>query len=629
MSSNAQLFRLNNLTGGINSISEDNALISIATPQNPNAQCEFRDIENFIPLNRGGQSKTFGYSLYQNTGSTAITGLYRFIQTGGNSYFIYSSGTKVYKLVSGTSTSIGTTIANGAYPSFCTAQNNLVICDGSSAPVFWNGSSITTIGNGAPTGAVASIFTQNRLWMFGGTSNPNLLYFSTADDITSGYNALSSFTFESVTGDTLTSNWNLIGISDANSTLSADSILYYFTVTTSGSNTIINIYQDSAGANLVATGSITTSSLPTTVSISQQNSSGISGTVHLTAGTETTVGNQLLTYSANNATGGFINCNSNDGQVITGITPFFVPGELAPCILVSKTRSVGIVFGDGSTGNPYYYVSVNFDFGVAGFRQFVQYGMKVAYLTPQGVATYDFSYLGVSQAQMVYQYLSEKVRNLFEALSNPYAHLSHCWHDWLNTRISFAVTEEGQSLPNVIWHFDYRLNCWYKERYSSGNYILCSLIDTDGTWYHGDSEGNIFIHSSSTYDFNGSPINAYITFPYLDFGNPNLRKQIVEARISVRGQGMYNLGIGYSMDYGDRIGPSNTIALTKVGYTWGGSVWTANPNTYQWGGQAIQNTRFFPQGLFRNIQPQITQSGADQPVDIFELEFTVQTMGVR
>ncbi len=497
-----QVFRLNNLTGGINSSAEENALVSFAS--GTGLQAEARDIENFMPLNRGGQSKAYGYTLFKAVGSSPITGLYRYIKSDGTNLFLVSSGTQLYKLLNGVLTNLGATLSLNAYIHFETALDDCIICDGVQHPLVFDGNTISTLGGSPPTGARQSLFYQNRLWIFGGTADPSLLYYSNPNDINNGY------------------------------------------------------------------------------------------------------------------TTQFVQCDVNDGQKITAIGKFYLPGDLEPIIIVGKERSVGIITGDGTTSSPYTFAKINFDFGIPGFRQIVQFGQNIGYLTPDGVASYG---AWDGQAKMLYQYLSEKVRNKFQALEQSTLKNALCWLDWKNTRISFAVAELNSAYPNVVWHYDVRLGCWYKERF--GN-ISATLIDTDGTWYHGDDVGNLYVHSDTYTDFNGSAINAYYTTPYLDFGNPNVKKRILDARITARSQGNYSLGISSKLDYGTRIGKSNTITLTAGSYMWNDGTWTSNINTYQWGAAPIKIKRFIPSGYFNNIQFNFSQSGANQPIDIFEIEFTVE-----
>jgi hypothetical protein len=535
MPSTQKWFRANNLTGGINSISEVNAL-QFFDVNGTGVQAEAQDIENFMPLNRGGQTKAYGFSLYKSIGGAFISGIYRFTKANGTTYFMIACGKNLYTYTNGILSTVYSNLAANTFVSFETAQNYCIVCDGVNAPFYFDGTTCTTIGNGAPTGAVASVWYQNRLWIFGGSANPNYVYYSAANDITTGY----------------TSN--------------------------------------------------------------------------------------------------FVQCDYNDGQVITAIAKSYISGNLEAYLLVGKSRSVGVIRGDGSTGNPYNFAKTAFDFGIPGFRQVVQYAQLVAYLTPEGVNTYNTVY---NQTRLLNQFLSEKVKNKFQNLNQAVLSNAHCWFDWINNRISYAVTEQGYSYPNVIWHYDYRVGCWYKERWANQYNCTASFIDTDGTWYHGDSAGNVYVHSSGTQTFNGNAIDAYYTTPYLDFGMPALRKRIIQGRITCRGSSVQNVALSTSLDFGDRNGKSNTIPLSAGNYLWGSGQWSSNPSVYQWGSTPITNKKFFPAGWFYSIQFNITQSSSvaintwgggtwtanpatyqwqappSQPLSIFELDFLVEYEELR
>lgn len=495
-------YRLNNLTGGVNSISEANALASFDY-NGVGIQAEAADIENFVPLNRGGQSKTTGFDLFHDTETTsAITGIYRYIKTNGAEVFLFSQGTKVYSLAAGVATDIGATISDGAYVHFETGGDKCIICDGVSVPVHWDGTTVTAVGDTPPTGAPMSLWYQNRLFLpFG-----SYVYYSAVLDLTTGYSAQ------------------------------------------------------------------------------------------------------------------FIPCDLNDGQRIVGISKYFIPGQLEPVILVTKTGSSGAIIGDGSVANPYTYVRINQDTGGASFRSIVQFGADIAYLTPRGVTTYKTDNAIVN---LIYGYLSEKVRNKFQSLNASALNTSIAWYDWKRTRISFAVPEAGKTTPNVIWHYDTRMSCWYKERWHIGQDCTASFIDTDGNWYHGDSSGKIYLHGTG-YNFAGYPINAFYKTGYMDFGSPAIYKHMRQARIMLRANGMYSVGISASLDYGGRPGTSHTLQTSAGASTWGSMVWGA----FTWGAAPIRFPKFFPGGDWLNIQFTISQSGLDESLDIFELEFFTEHTGL-
>ena len=516
-------FRLNNMTGLMNTMSEANAYLTF----DPNASMgegftqipfEFQLVENWQPINRGGVSTATGFTLFQNTGSaTNITGLYRYLKSDGTNLFMYSQGTKVYKLVSGTATDIGATLASGNYTHFATAQDKLVICDGSTVPQKWDGTTLSNLTGGtsdttAVTGFKQTVYYQNRLFGFSATHDTSLLYYSKAGDITAGY----------------------------------------------------------AGAT--------------------------------------------------SPDGGFISCDVNDGQKITCIGLFFVPGQLQPLIVVGKERSIGIVTGSGSSSDPYTFSKISFDLGIPGFRQFVQFNQDAAFLTPRGVSSYQTAIKNINIQQ---QLLSGKITNQFTALSATTLPTALGWFDWKNRRVSYAVCTGTSTVPNTIWHYDIELGGFYKQ---SGFNVTAAFVDTDGTLYTGDDQGKIYQAGAAYRVYNGNAISSTLIAPPLDFFEPDYYKRIVHADITIRGGGSmgYSLGIGTMRDYGTKGGSSHSIPISAGSFTWGGGVWTNNPSVYEWGAAPLTITKFFPSNIFRNMTFTWTQTGANQAIDFLEMNIEVE-----
>jgi hypothetical protein len=508
MASSTKTWRLNNIFGGINTVAEQNALFSFDVNGNGTG-CELRDCENYAPAYRGGLSRVKGFSVFKNTGTASpITGLYRFAQSDGAITFMFSQGTRVYKLIAGTSTQ-AIIIASGDYPNFETAMDTLIVCDGASAKT-WDGTTDGTLAD-APNGARGSLWYQNRLWIF----------------------------------TTATAN---------------SSYVYYSDPSTLDTNMDIN----------------------------------------------------------------FVSCDLNDGQRIVSISKYFIPGQLEPVILVNKTGSSGIIIGDGSTDNPYTYIRTNQDVGGASRRGVVQFGQDIAYLTLRGVTSYK---VDNSITNFTYNYISEKVRPNFLNLNPDALGNSIAWYDWRNSRISYAVPEAGKSTPNVIYHFDTRLQCWYKERWGANQDCTSSFVDERGVWYHGDSSGKIYVHDGSG-TFDGQGINAFVIFPFLDFGDPNLYKRIVQAKIMLRSSGTVNLGITATYDYGARVGNPSILTNTGTMYKWGQGKWN-NTGIYKWGKSPIKFLRYFPGGSFQTMQLAMNQLGSNVFSDIFEMEFITEYTGLQ
>src|SRR5882762_793477 len=363
-------FSSNALLGGINTVSEDNDLTSFPTSSNPSALMEFRDIENWAPLERGGLQTAFGFGLFLNTGGGfPVTGIVRFQNSAGTNQFIYAGGTSltgVYK--QGSATPIAT-VASGSKVNFEIGNNLLVICDGVSQMQYWDGTTlIANVNASLPAGCIACVFYQNRFWFFVSVSpNQSYAYYSAPNDITKGY------------GD---------------------------------------------GTGL----------------------------------------------------GGFVQCDVNDGQNITALAKFFLPNSLAPALGVSKSRSFGVIAGDGTTGNPYTFKKTDFIMGSASSRGVCQAEQFLFYFTHRGLSEYDTSqpYINLKAA-----FPGEKIRPSILALDNSKQANSIIWYDWPNFRIGCAVTEVGFTYPNVIWFYDIRYGCWYKERWGGTNNITSVFIDTD------------------------------------------------------------------------------------------------------------------------------------------------------
>lgn len=142
------------MTGLMNTMAEENAFLTL----DPNARMgaggitvpfEFKDVTNWMPLNRGGMSITFGYTLLKDVGSaTKITGLYRYIKSGGTSYFMVSYGSTLYTLSSGTLTSTTMSVTSGAYLDFETAYDKLIVCDGAGNVQTWDGTTVANLAAG-------------------------------------------------------------------------------------------------------------------------------------------------------------------------------------------------------------------------------------------------------------------------------------------------------------------------------------------------------------------------------------------------------------------------------------------------------------------------------------------------
>lgn len=512
-SSKLSRFSITPFTGGLNTIAEDGGLISYKNKQGLGV--ELREQENLKPLRRGGLTVSDGFT-NTITLPAAVTGLHEYRKSNGTVKTLATAADKLYEITDSAFTQVATGLSSGAYTQMTTALDDCLIADGVNKLWEWDGTTLAAI-SATPTGVRASVFYQNRVWLFRADADTSLLYYSDVSSTTAGY----------------------------------------------GSN--------------------------------------------------------------------FVPCSVSDGQAITAISPYFVPNTLEPIIVVAKERSVGIVTGDGSTANPYTYLTVNQDSGVPGWRQIVQFGQDIAYLTPKGVSSYKTDTVS---GDLTMFYMTEKIRDQFYDLNESKMHLSIAWHDWKESRICFAVPENAQDYPNVIYCYDTELKCWYKERYG-GKFITALTVMKDGTVYHGDESGKVYKHDG-TKSFDGSGIWHELKTDHIHFGEFIKKKRLVELKLRVRGIAQYPFWVQLFYDYGNRTGQLYRVEVQPAKYTWGGGVWTDDPNVYRWATSEIISLKLYPASWFETIQIKVFvedntalgATGVNQPLDFFNFEGIVQYGGV-
>lgn len=86
--------------------------------------------------------------------------------------------------------------------------------------------------------------------------------------------------------------------------------------------------------------------------------------------------------------------------------------------------------------------------------------------------------------------------------------------------------------------------------------ITSGCISNTESVIHGSYDGAVFIQERGN-SFNGEPINAIYSTPYLDFGNPTLRKTLRTVSLFIRPEGDMELDMGIQFDWGDSINNNN------------------------------------------------------------------------
>jgi hypothetical protein len=174
------------LTGGMNTASQEGGLaLHLASSLGGGmAQTELRLLENFYFGNATSVKKTFGFELFKDLAAGKVTGIIRFKKSGINDLLMMKGGS-LYKDSSPTALATGFHTTNAT--DFTIAGDKCVICDQVTAPKTWDGTTIETLGNGCPTGALQTTYYQNRLWVFSSSFDTSRVFFSKPFEITDGY----------------------------------------------------------------------------------------------------------------------------------------------------------------------------------------------------------------------------------------------------------------------------------------------------------------------------------------------------------------------------------------------------------------------------------------------------------
>jgi hypothetical protein len=501
-------FVLNNMLGGMNTMAEPGGLATFGD----GVLAEASDIENFLPIIRGGQRSEYGYEERLDTESgTPIQGIYRFYKPDGTDVLVAAWGGTLYSLDnSWAETSIGSGFDTDAFLHFETAYGRLIICDGVNNAKVWDGTTLSTLTTDVTAPKVAQFY-LDRLWLIDPTNQPGYVYHSDIGDITTG-------------------------------------------------------------------------------------------------------------YSSN-----FIKCDNQDAGRVTALEKVFYAGDSTTYLVVGKDISIGIITGDGTAADPFVYSEVNRDAGLYSHRGLVQSRQDIAYLTRKGVSTIqtDMREVGVQ-----YTYISAKVQDAFQEIDPSTGDNSHAYYDWFNSRVRFFIPTAGKTYPNVCWNWDVQYGGWYKTRYDKE--ITASFVEKNSIVYLGTSDGRI-VEPLRTKggSFGGNSINSVYKTGYIDFGDTTRRKRIKNAWIYATGAGDYSFSVATTLDYGQRKGDTGTVELNGVPYTWGGGVWTNDPDVYQWGAAPISITRFIPRGYFYNMEFTFTINGVDRPLDLYKIVFDVEYLEPR
>jgi hypothetical protein len=188
-------FYTNQLGGGINTMSAPDA-IPFFSGREP-VQAQWAELENWVPNSYGSLTKATGFTLDHTSGTASpISGMCRYTKNNGNTFFVYTQGANLWQRTgAATRTNISSSLAVTTTPCLTVAQDLLIVCDGTNAPLTWNGTVTGVLDDRLPAvgspnvcvGATGFVYSQRRGWLFGMPADPSFLLYSTENDITDGY----------------------------------------------------------------------------------------------------------------------------------------------------------------------------------------------------------------------------------------------------------------------------------------------------------------------------------------------------------------------------------------------------------------------------------------------------------
>lgn len=152
------------------------------------ALSEARDIVNFRPTNRGGQTREQVPILFKDSGTNSpITSLYSWTRKNGNNYFMVSQGANLMTMNTSTGalSTIHSSLTNGAFIHYEPAYDDLIICDGTNGPKKYDGSTVSNLGGSPPSKARQSRFYLDSLFIY--PADSSIVYYSDVGNIEAGY----------------------------------------------------------------------------------------------------------------------------------------------------------------------------------------------------------------------------------------------------------------------------------------------------------------------------------------------------------------------------------------------------------------------------------------------------------
>jgi len=321
---------------------------------------------------------------------------------------------------------------------------------------------------------------------------------------------------------------------------------------------------------------------------------------------------------------GSIDIDPNDGDMITGIASH--KDEL----IVFKGPNKGSIHritGSSPTGSD-GFARKNFCSGLGACWQnaIFRYGDELGFVSQFGTvhslsATASFGdFFEVALSRPIHKWITQHLS---------YARLRNIWatNSPAEGRVYFSMSVDASTTNNITLAMDYRTIQQGGVRWSQiPAYAFASIglfVDTSGLRrvLGGGNDGfmkRLNIPARSL-DGSATAYTAKVTTPYLNYGQPIIKKTISIATVGIAPTGNYNVTFGWQRDDnaqqtatvtqggGDVLGPSSVNPFTLGTSTLAGAQYVDRYMDLEEGGE------------FRSIQYQVLQGGMDEDMELHSI----------
>lgn len=239
----------------------------------------------------------------------------------------------------------------------------------------------------------------------------------------------------------------------------------------------------------------------------------------------------------------FININTNDGQVITGME------VLGDRLVIFKTDSIYNIFYTGSSDIPFYVQRSDSDVGCVAGHSIQNIKNNLIFLSTNGLYAYD-GLTSTKISDRITPTIDDYNESRFQyAVSENYRPKNQYW---------LTVTDGSGSEHNEVIVWDYYHNAFTRYDGLKIASLVRVFTSSGDRLYSGGYEGNLDRQDYGTSDggttqSNGTDIDAYYWTKWFDWESLAYKKRPMYLYIFAEASGNWNLTTSYAYDLKDGI----------------------------------------------------------------------------